>query len=426
MFLARVHRWYIVTALCVGVLMAYFTPPFQNPDEPAHFFRAWQISQGHLVTEHRGESGMTVPTSFLKFKKQYDSFAFAKDKHFVFGKQLFGVPMAVTQEDTTWFKIQVVNNYNPVMYAPQVAGILVAEHLDPNPWRLMLAARLFNLLACVGIVAFAISRAPAFKQFFGFTALLPATMQAFTSVSGDGVTIAAAILLAALLLRAVYDSKTTGLSVAAVLVACTKITYIPLIIPVLYVYKSRLRGTAVVGTAVVIALLWLRLNVGVTDPWMFERAADTSAQLQFILHNPLSYLVIVADSLMQDVFGGKLGASLTALGWVNRAAYPTLAVLMLVMWVKALLGRMRPDVWRLPFVLAVALSILLIYTAVYLYLTPVGSLSISHVQGRYFLPVLAFLPFVASMKIFKPRSNPSFFIGTAAASVLYSMAIGFY
>ncbi len=41
------------TLLCVGLayggLLLVVTPPFLAPDELAHFYRAYQISEGHLI-----------------------------------------------------------------------------------------------------------------------------------------------------------------------------------------------------------------------------------------------------------------------------------------------------------------------------------------------------------------------------------------
>ena len=38
----------VFVSLC-GLALIFITPPFQVPDEPHHFFRAYQVSRGELV-----------------------------------------------------------------------------------------------------------------------------------------------------------------------------------------------------------------------------------------------------------------------------------------------------------------------------------------------------------------------------------------
>lgn len=58
---ARVFAW---VALPVGVLLVALTPPFQVPDEPNHFARAFQVSDGGLVAQRTADSvGGVLPRS---------------------------------------------------------------------------------------------------------------------------------------------------------------------------------------------------------------------------------------------------------------------------------------------------------------------------------------------------------------------------
>lgn len=49
-FFAKKENLYLVIALLFGLGMTFFNPPFEGvPDEGAHFFRAWGVSQGDVV-----------------------------------------------------------------------------------------------------------------------------------------------------------------------------------------------------------------------------------------------------------------------------------------------------------------------------------------------------------------------------------------
>ena len=63
--------------LLFGLLFALLIPPFQSPDEPNHFYRAWQVSEGHFFPEKKGDRlGGMLPASLMQV---YDSFHFLKN-----------------------------------------------------------------------------------------------------------------------------------------------------------------------------------------------------------------------------------------------------------------------------------------------------------------------------------------------------------
>jgi hypothetical protein len=55
-----------------GLLFLFLTPPMQVPDEPAHFLRAWQISEGNLFADREDNRvGGWMPLSLEKFSHPY-------------------------------------------------------------------------------------------------------------------------------------------------------------------------------------------------------------------------------------------------------------------------------------------------------------------------------------------------------------------
>jgi hypothetical protein len=42
-------RLFLPFAIVFGLVMTFLTPPFQSPDEPAHFFRAYQVSDFKIL-----------------------------------------------------------------------------------------------------------------------------------------------------------------------------------------------------------------------------------------------------------------------------------------------------------------------------------------------------------------------------------------
>lgn len=61
---ARPDRFLLVAGLLFGLVLAAVTPPFQVPDEPAHFYRAYRVSEGRLdLTPSPGRAGGDLPVS---------------------------------------------------------------------------------------------------------------------------------------------------------------------------------------------------------------------------------------------------------------------------------------------------------------------------------------------------------------------------
>jgi hypothetical protein len=62
----RLDHCYALIALLIGFLYLLITPPFQVPDEPNHFFRCYQISEGHLLPERlESQVGGEIPRSLI-------------------------------------------------------------------------------------------------------------------------------------------------------------------------------------------------------------------------------------------------------------------------------------------------------------------------------------------------------------------------
>src|SRR5438874_141026 len=70
-FFTRPERVYFVIALLSGLLLCFATPPFRVPDEANHFFRAYEISEGSLLSTKRdGVAGGELPSSIVSLPRR--------------------------------------------------------------------------------------------------------------------------------------------------------------------------------------------------------------------------------------------------------------------------------------------------------------------------------------------------------------------
>jgi hypothetical protein len=61
------QRAFAVSPLVFGTILVLLVPPFQVPDEPSYFFRAYQISAGRLVPTWEDNVGRgALPASIIQ------------------------------------------------------------------------------------------------------------------------------------------------------------------------------------------------------------------------------------------------------------------------------------------------------------------------------------------------------------------------
>jgi len=70
-------RVFLLVSIIWGSLTVFLTPPFQVPDEPAHYFRAYQIATGRLLpVTIDNKVGGYIASSMIKFLEIYNMVPF--------------------------------------------------------------------------------------------------------------------------------------------------------------------------------------------------------------------------------------------------------------------------------------------------------------------------------------------------------------
>ncbi len=185
-------------SLTFGMLMLVITPPFLVPDEPAHFFRSYQIAEFNFFN-----SNSHIPKSLVELSSICDRMKFN------------------THEKTTREEILALANIklNPsvrvhvdaptytIPYLPQALGIFAGKIFQLNPFWLFYLGRLFNLIVSLFLVFLAIRTTPVLKWLFFLLGIMPMTLYQFASLSYDAVTIGLSFLLIATLLNDAFNAE---------------------------------------------------------------------------------------------------------------------------------------------------------------------------------------------------------------------------
>jgi uncharacterized membrane protein len=396
----------------VAVLFA--NAPFQAPDENDHYLRVFQLSEGTLVGEkHGNDSGGELPilasdvtnTEGLPFhsERKMTRALFERLLHPVF------VDWSQTPRAFRGFPHTVV--YPPAAYVPQTAAVFAGRMLRIGPLGLMYLARLGGFAASVALCFAALRMLPVFRWTTLVILLCPMSLYLFGSVASDGLLIAGAALLVAILARLEVERDRpvgTWEQVAAVALAAflslAKPVYLPFAAVALFILVPRLVGArrkalfcaATLVCCLLPILLWLPVAASVYAPADGIVPVDPAAQANYLIGAPMAFLALVAKTIgaqYVNTYRWMVGT----LGWgdtpMPRWFYATFAFGIAGCLVLESAGA-KAIRWPLRAVMAAAALavVILIYAAQYASWNPPGSHDpILGIEGRYFLPVLPLL-----------------------------------
>lgn len=408
-------KWILIA---VSVFFCFATPPFQSPDEPYHFFKAYQISTGHMVSiPGAGGLGYPLPVSITELSEK--TFPLPPESN-RFNYKISDVMDSLQQDGQydrlTFAKFTNAAPYSPTMYIPQAVGIFFGRQLDLPPIALLYLGRIANALTGILLIIAAINCLPGGKAIMVAVAAMPMTLFQMGSLSPDATIIGLGFMAVALSMRAVlkYSMGTWELfSLPAVVIslALAKGVYLPLAFAGLAIKRDCFskRNIVLVGSVIAGCILFFAWTIygghsGEIETTVISRktmlrevVAKPGAQLALILDAPLQFLYVLLSSFAERLPVYIVGI-IGRFGW-NTILLPipvyllAIAVILLAAIDSSASLPRYTHGRRLWWLLIVIGLTALIETALYLSATPLGADYIQGTQGRYFTPFLPLLGF---------------------------------
>lgn len=475
------EAWFALLGLVVGLVMVVFVPPGAGLDEPNQFARVVTIAQGYLLASTRGP-GQKVddigggPEIVGQNLHRAGGVVSACVEEYLHALRADGATSSPYSPGQFWrtpngcqhrphrfvvFENTAVNS--PLSYAPEVVGVAVLRGVGAPLAVTFFGGRLAGLLAYLALVYLAIRVAPRGKAVLFLVGATPMALEQASVYSADGMTIALALLAVALALRCSLDPRATwrwygALSACLVALGLCKNTYFVLAPLVLVVPAARLAGRGgFAGVEALRSVRWAKAGTIVaalvaSGGWYLlvrhvSLAAyhpgggtiDAHLQAQYLLRHPIGYIKVLGRSLFDsssqqaDIpgyvlafgvarpasFGGGPGVGVVAFAGILLG----LAYRSEVGGRRPLSERWRPVVAWLPVTLTVV-SVLLIFTVLWVTWTPVGSLKVFGIQGRYFLPIVAVPVVTVALLRVEPehRRRYGWFVFGAICLLAYALA----
>lgn len=398
----------MLLAAVFGLSFAFVTPPFQVPDEVAHLYGAYRVSQGVVQpVKRRGHAGARLPVQIVELPDLFFARVVRGETHFPsFYAQVFRD--AETLPKRRKFA-GFYNPYSPLSYAPAASGLAVARGAGLPLWLTFYLGRIASLAAWILIVRQAIRWTPVLPEVFWLVALAPMSLFMAASYSADAMTNAVAWLLVAAIFRAAFDGadRVSGGGLAAVAVlsgalAVLKYAYLPLcglalLIPLAKFGSRRSWGramAAVFGAAAVALGVWAYLSrANGIDP---QVATGLSARpWSDLLTAPVDFVALLAHTTRDYAYTylvcavGQLGLLSVALPfWVIAFYSAAFLAAVLLSSGREVEISVAKRVWS--FALPVAVYVGIQVVAWQRWSPPEGEYIVGF-QGRYVLPLLPVL-----------------------------------
>lgn len=436
---------YLTIALPSTILLSLWVPPMQVMDEGRHFLRAYQFSEGHLLSDigaARNTAGGWVPVAVADFVRTAMSPEFLRaqgrlasvDARFEALDHTAQAEPSLNQREFVAFPESTI--YPPAMYFPQVLGIWAARMFSDKVYIWFYAARLSNAICSVLIVCLALLLAPSQRFLLLLPAIIPMSLYEMASIASDAGIISVSILFVALSLRFIgRDGRWLRVALAFVLLllVVAKPVYIPFSVLLLAAH-CRLGGRRALSffaLVLVIAggsyLLWVRL-VSSFIPFAGRDfpGHDPSAQFHFLLLHPVEMTMILVYSLstlrgsVLTGLGGTLGwLELPLPPWTYRFGVGMVAVLLVVAAANWKRGRASKLALALTSGAAITFAILL---GAFVLWTPVGSNHAAKIQGRYLIPAFAVIAFLIP-PVSKLRRTSQFALAAVSLGSLVVLSV---
>ena len=421
-------------ALVIGVALVFVNAPQVRYDEHAHFWRAYEIASGNIISRTTNELPNSVIDLFRRADKSYPN----KEIDYETIQEKIGEEL--NEDEKTPFAVGATGSLTPISYIPQVIGIFIGRILQLSPMIILYLGRLTNLLAYIAIVFFAIKIIPSekWKMIIMMIALFPMSMNLAATVSPDTVIIGVSLLAIAYAMHLKFESKTITfknivlLGILCMIPTVCKVVYFPLCLLVFLLPKEKFESKSkkilswiIVFAIVFIPYLGLNRIVALGD---YEIAIRTNMteQILFTLSS-LPRDCLTALNTMYSEFSNYFFEMIG--GW------NTIQILSIILFIMLLITMFKKEENakkleftkkdKIIFWIMIAIETLGVVAAMYLGWTQAKQTVVEGVQGRYLLPILPLLCILLSKGKFEWKIKNKEMKYAIILAVIYIIVCGF-
>ena len=404
---------FLLIAVVFGLLFVFVVPPTQAADETTHFYRAYQLSEGHILsTKVEQGYGAYLPRDVQTVSKQlFGNIPSHYERLFNYHQIPGLLKTKINSHDLVPVHLEGSTVYSPVPYIPQILAIWVARIAWPSVALMYYLGRLANLLVWIALMYLAIRLWPYNKWSMFALALIPMSLSQGATMSPDALTnslafatIAGIFYLAHKRSEAKLTNRQLGLILLAiVLLALCKPVFFVLAPLVLILNRKQLGGrqrylifaSITILAALIVTAVWngavSAYSVAIQHYYYPAPNVDKGRQLVHIIKHPLGFAYTLGRTYISSLGDLYVKSFIGRLGWWDVDMPIWLIAGTYTLMTLSIINRepKEPRFTRRQQLLSGAIFVagfLAISGTLYLTLTPVGEHFIVGMQGRYFIP----------------------------------------
>ena len=407
-----IEKIFLSIIIPLGLCYMLFIPIGRVPDEQNHFLRAYDISQGHLISskDKFGNGGN-------KFRENISDYFRSKtsNKHMMY-KDVYINLKTKQKYNNKFIKFENTSLYSFVCYIPQVIGILISKLFSLPIVMSMYFGRLTNFIMWIILIYYSIKIIPYKKTSLLVISFMPMMLQEAISLSADALTNAMSIFLLSYVLYLKHNNEKITkkdwiiLIISTITISMCKIVYLPICLVLFLLPNSKFKSKKdkylkiflLAVFVILINIVWLVISS--TYLIEFNEGVNSSEQLKFILSNPLIYTKYLFNTIYENIsfyVYSMIGFALCYLD-VNLSYLFIFIYLIMIIIVFTSDNNEKIELNEKILLLFISFCVvMLIFLSLYIQWTPVGNEIINGIQGRYFIPILLPLTILCNNNLIK-------------------------
>lgn len=400
----RPHIFFPILAGIFGSLFIITTPPFQVPDEIAHFDRAYKLAEfGTFQKIENNQSGDYIPQSIDSTLWLFRYLSWKPDEK-VDKQQIIDAFKIPLREDKRKFVNIDAGPYFYFSYIPQYPAIYLGKLFDLNVLTILYLGRFLGLLFYILCVRYAIRQIPVAKILFTVITLLPICLAQAGSSNADCVLFSFSFIAVALLLklsvskeRIRFNNETILLLFILLIIGVLKIVYLPIAVLIFLlprlIFKTKLSyitiTVSIILSSAFFAIAWYKLNPLSSGP--SNPDANTSGKIESLISNPfISFKILWQTlSLSYESYYKTMIGVLGYLDTVLRQGVYTVYGLLILFLILFEYNNQQLIIKKRALLFLISAGVMAaIILSLYLINHRDNGFIVTGVQGRYFIPIL--------------------------------------
>ena len=415
-----IEKFYLITAIFMGIIYLLVIPPWAVPDSTSHFGAAYRFSS--ILLGHTGEeewTGRADDELFLEQIWEHMGNPDMKD----YTNLLYNFKITADNNELIEMSLRpdFMKYYSIINYWPQIIGIILSRLFRFSAVIAIYLGRIFLLAFYIYACLNAVKKTPIGKSFFALVPLLPMSLMMSSGYSYDAMVIISTLNFVACIFALYKDQNSVKLlvetSIWAFMIGAVKgggyLIMLPLILILLFksenMKKSSKNIAIIAASGLISVFIFDKLLQLGNKLFQFGYEDDSKMQAVFAIKHPIHYFHMLISTYLNSIdklFFNMMG---TQMAWLESTIPATIIIFMvLALFIYSLYE--KDDItlesgskWIL---LGIVFMSVFFTPMMLLSWTEIGADTIAGLQGRYYLPLIVpMLIFVSKYTLNEDREN---------------------